>query len=99
MLDGIGGFTCYGTIDRAEVARQENLLPMGLSEGCRLKRDILKDQPITYNDIDVPPGRPVDRLRAEQNAYFASRCMCDPDKRIQSLKDESVENRDPKATY
>jgi len=31
VLDGIGGFTCYGTIDNAEVVRREQLLPMGLS--------------------------------------------------------------------
>jgi predicted homoserine dehydrogenase-like protein len=28
-LDGIGGFTCYGTIDNSDVTRRENLLPMG----------------------------------------------------------------------
>jgi predicted homoserine dehydrogenase-like protein len=38
VLDGIGGFTCYGTIDNSETVRKEDLLPMGLSEGCRLKR-------------------------------------------------------------
>src|SRR3989475_2472653 len=71
VLDGIGGFTCYGTIDNADVVRRENLLPMGLAEGCRLTRDVPRDQPITYSDVVVPPGRIVDRLRAEQGAHFA----------------------------
>ena len=71
VFDGIGGFTCYGTIDNAEVVRRENLLPMGLAEGCRLTRDVPRDQPITYSDVVVPPGRIVDRLRAEQGAHFA----------------------------
>lgn len=72
LLDGIGGFTCYGTIDNSEVVLRENLLPMGLSQSCRLKRDIAKDRPITYEDVDVPAGRLSDALRAEQTRYFAS---------------------------
>ncbi len=71
VLDGIGGFTCYGTIDNADVVRRENLLPMGLAEGCRLTRDVARDQPIRYDDVLVPRGRLADRLRAEQSAHFA----------------------------
>ena len=72
VLDGIGGFTCYGTIDNAEVTRRENLLPMGVSEGCRINRDIPKDQPVTYDDVEIPPGRLCDKLRAAQNAHFGA---------------------------
>jgi predicted homoserine dehydrogenase-like protein len=72
LLDGIGGFTCYGVIDNADLAQQEDLLPMALSENCRLKHDILKDQPITYNDVEIPPGRLCDQLRAEQVQHFAA---------------------------
>lgn len=71
MLDGIGGFMCYGVAENSEICLSENLLPMGLSEGCRLKRDIPKDQVITYEDIDLPDGRLCDKLRAEQTAHFA----------------------------
>jgi predicted homoserine dehydrogenase-like protein len=71
MLDGIGGFTCYGLLENSEVCQAENLLPMGLSQGCRLKRDIPRDQVITYDDVELPEGRLCDRLRAEQTAYFA----------------------------
>jgi predicted homoserine dehydrogenase-like protein len=72
VLDGIGGFTCYGTIDNSDVVKNQDLLPMGLSEGCKLKRDIAKDQAISYNDVEIPADRLIDRLRAEQNAYFTS---------------------------
>jgi predicted homoserine dehydrogenase-like protein len=71
-LDGIGGFTCYGMAENSEICLKENLLPMGLSEGCRLKRDINKDQAITYDDIELPPDRLCDRLRAQQNEHFYS---------------------------
>jgi predicted homoserine dehydrogenase-like protein len=70
ILDGIGYYMTYGQCENAEVAGRENLLPMGLAEGCRLKRDITKDEVLTYEDVELPPNRLCDRLRAEQNAYF-----------------------------
>jgi predicted homoserine dehydrogenase-like protein len=74
MLDGVGGFTCYGMIENAECGREENLLPMGLSEGCRLVRDVRKDTPIGCNDVERPEGRLCDRLRAEQDQFFHAAC-------------------------
>lgn len=70
-LDSIGGFTCYGVAENSEICQSENLLPMGLAEGCLIKRDIPKDKIITYDDVELPQGRICDKLRAEQNAYFA----------------------------
>ena len=70
VLDGMGGFTCYGLVDRYEVCRLENTLPIAVSLDCRLKRDIAKDRPITYDDVDLPPDRMVDRLRTEQAQRF-----------------------------
>jgi predicted homoserine dehydrogenase-like protein len=69
-LDGIGGFDTYGTCENAEVVRDEALLPMGLSEGCRLIRDVPKDSAIGRDDVELPPGRLADRLRAEQDERF-----------------------------
>ncbi len=71
LLDGIGGFTCYGMIDNAETSIGQNTLPMGLADGCRLLRDVPADQPITYADVQLPAGRLCDQLRSEQNAHFA----------------------------
>ena len=71
ILDGIGGFTCYGMIENSEICESENLLPMGLSEDCSLKRDIYKDQVITYEDVNIPESRLCVRLRQEQNSYFS----------------------------
>lgn len=71
VLDGIGGFTCYGMIENSEICQAENLLPMGLSLGCRLTRDVSIDQAITYADVELPGGRLSDKLRAEQTSYFA----------------------------
>jgi len=70
VLDGIGGFDTYGMIDNAEVCRKENLLLMGLSEGCRLRRDISKDRAITCADVELPNNRLIHKLRADQDAHF-----------------------------
>ncbi|NJD62432.1 MAG: NAD(P)-dependent oxidoreductase [Deltaproteobacteria bacterium] len=70
VLDGIGGYTCYGMIDNADVSRAERLLPMGLSEGCRLVRDIPMDRPVSYGDVELPAGRFCDTLREEQRKRF-----------------------------
>jgi len=72
VLDGIGHYMTYGLCENSEIVRDENLLPIGLAENCRLKKDIPKDQVLTYDDVELPPGRLIDKLRKEQNAYFAS---------------------------
>jgi predicted homoserine dehydrogenase-like protein len=69
-LDGIGGFTCYGMIENSNVCQEENLLLMGLSEGCRLNCDIPKDHVISNADVEIPEGRLIDKLRTDQNAHF-----------------------------
>lgn len=72
VIDGLGGYKTYGECENAEVVRAEDLLPIGLAIGCRLKRDIARDEVLTYADVDVPAGRLSDRLRVEQEAYFAA---------------------------
>ncbi|MEH2411311.1 NAD(P)H-dependent oxidoreductase [Nostoc sp.] len=71
-LDGIGYYMTYGQCENSDIVQQQNLLPIGLAEGCRLKRDISKDQVLTYEDVELPEGRLCDQLRTEQNTYFAS---------------------------
>jgi predicted homoserine dehydrogenase-like protein len=71
LLDGIGGFTAYALLENYETSRAQRLLPMGLAEGCKLLRNVAKDSAITYNDVQLPPDRLSDRLRREQDAYFA----------------------------
>lgn len=69
-LDGIGGYLSYGQCENADVSRGERLLPMGVTEGCVVKRPVGRDQVLTYDDVELPPGRLVDRLRVEQDARF-----------------------------
>ncbi len=52
-LDGIGE-TCYrGSIDTAQAAARERLLPLGIARGCVARRAIARDQVIGYDDVDV----------------------------------------------
>jgi predicted homoserine dehydrogenase-like protein len=53
------------------VAHAEGLLPMGLAEGCRLLRDVRRDEAIAEADVERPPGRLSDALRAEQLERFS----------------------------
>ena len=70
VLDGIGGYHAYGTAENADVAAREGLLPMGLSEGARLRRSVRRDEALTRADVELPERRLADRLRAEQDARF-----------------------------
>jgi predicted homoserine dehydrogenase-like protein len=71
ILDGIGGFTCYGTLENHSLVSSEGLLPMGLAEGGKVLRDISKDEALTFESVELPPGRLCDRLRMEQDEFFA----------------------------
>jgi predicted homoserine dehydrogenase-like protein len=70
VLDGIGYYMTYGQCENSGIVNAENLLPMGLAEGCHLRRDIPKDQVLTYDDVDLPKDRLCDKLRTKQNEYF-----------------------------
>ena len=69
-LDGIGGFCSYGLIDKATAARAISALPIGLSEGSVLRRDVAKDAVITFDDVDTPPAGLVEKLWHEQAARW-----------------------------
>jgi predicted homoserine dehydrogenase-like protein len=69
-LDGIGHYMTYGLTENYPLARQQNLLPIGVAEGCILRHDVPKDQVLTYDDVILPEGRLIDQLRREQEEYF-----------------------------
>jgi len=69
-LDALGGYLTYGEAESATVAAEERLLPIGVAEGCRVVRDLPRDHHLTYDDVELPPGRLADRLRAEQAELF-----------------------------
>lgn len=70
ILDGIGGYTAYTLIDNFETCLEQNLLPMGVADGCRLIRDVKADTPISYADVALPEGRLIDQLRHDMIDRF-----------------------------
>lgn len=70
-LDGLGCYTLYGQCENADTARAQRLLPFGVAEGCKVKRNIARDEVLTYDDVELPQGRLIDKLRAEQETLFS----------------------------
>lgn len=70
VLDGVGFYMTYGQCENSNIVQAERLLPIGLSEGAQLKRDIAKDEVISYDDVIMPPRRLCDQLRQEQDRTF-----------------------------
>jgi predicted homoserine dehydrogenase-like protein len=70
VLDGIGGFTVFGDIENSATARADDLLPIGLSDGARLRRDLPIDTPVRFADVELPADRISERLWREQVERF-----------------------------
>lgn len=71
LVEELGGYQVYGVADNMEAIRQERVVPIGLALGTRISRPVRKDSPLTFEDIDIPAGRTIDQLYAEQEEVFA----------------------------
>lgn len=69
-LDGYGGYLTYGVCENYNRAREENLLPIGLTEDVVLKRDVPQDQALSFEDIEYPKDRLIFQLYEEQQTLF-----------------------------
>lgn len=70
-LDGLGGFACYSQLDNYDAARDANALPIGISDGLELRRNVDKDHVVTYADVVIPDDRFCDQMRQCQHEMFA----------------------------
>jgi predicted homoserine dehydrogenase-like protein len=71
QLDGLGHYMTYGICEKYDISTRNNLLPVGIAEGCILKNNIAKDRVLTYDDVILPENRLCDQLRSEQNKIFS----------------------------
>lgn len=69
-LDGVGGFATYGLIENGLTAREIDALPIGLSEGKTLRRQVPKDQVIALSDVNYESDGLVASLWEEQRAHW-----------------------------
>jgi predicted homoserine dehydrogenase-like protein len=65
VLDGIGGFNQYGELEIA--AKASGLLPIGLAENVRLKRDVKKGDGIPESAVELDESSLLVRLWREQS--------------------------------
>ena len=70
VLDGIGEFSYRASIDTAEVARQANMLPVGLAKGAKLLCDVKKDEVITYDMVELDNNSVLLQLRRRQDKMY-----------------------------
>jgi predicted homoserine dehydrogenase-like protein len=76
-LEGIGGSSFYGLIDRYEVARAERLLPIGLANGAKVIRPVKLDQPLTLDDVLLSEPSVLLSLRRLQDRWFSGEIESD----------------------
>ncbi|MFD1415573.1 NAD(P)H-dependent oxidoreductase [Oceanobacillus jeddahense] len=70
-LDYIGGFTVYGHILKAEEAKEQNALPLGLvDKNVVLQKDVKKGEIITYDAVEQTEESTIWKLRSMQDREF-----------------------------
>lgn len=70
LLDGGGGYTLYGLAEKANVARNENLLPLGLAENIHVAKKVPSDGVLTYDDVELNEDSFLLKLRRIQDKTF-----------------------------
>jgi len=65
-LDGEGGFATWAKAVPATRSCGIGALPIGLAHNIRLKRDVPRDQIVTFDDVDLVDDRDVVAVRLEQ---------------------------------
>jgi predicted homoserine dehydrogenase-like protein len=67
-LDGFGGYTFHGVMERAEEARALKALPVGLAPSAEVVRPVEAGEIVTWDDVELDENSVVVRLRRQQDA-------------------------------
>src|SRR6266705_6487776 len=73
MLDGEGGFCVWGRQTPAERSLEQGLLPLGLAQHVRVKRDVALGAPLKWDDVAYDPNDSAVKVRREMEAAFGRR--------------------------
>jgi predicted homoserine dehydrogenase-like protein len=57
MLDGIGGYACYGLIENGSDQDQDPGLPICLAQGVTLTKPVGRDSRLRLGDVAYDPDR------------------------------------------
>jgi predicted homoserine dehydrogenase-like protein len=66
ILDGEGGFTSRGRLVTSRNSVNSNFLPLGLSDGAKIKKSIKKDEFIKIDDVEIDWNQEVLKAREYQ---------------------------------
>lgn len=72
IVDGIGGFDVFGKIYTAQEAKELNAVPIGLVAKARVKREVKRGTPLTYEDVDLDRNSFVVKLREMQDKVLGN---------------------------
>jgi predicted homoserine dehydrogenase-like protein len=70
MLDGEGGFCVWGRQTPAARSLALGLLPLGLAQKVKLKRDVAEGEMLRWDDVAYDPNDAAVRFRREMEAAF-----------------------------
>jgi len=70
ILDGIGGMTVRGVVEKADAAKSRNLLPLGLAEKVRVNQFIPKGTELTYDMLEKDGDTFIWKLRKLQDSLI-----------------------------
>jgi len=70
-IDYLGGYTVYGMIEKASVAKDENLVPLGLSIGGKITKPVKMGEAVPYDAIELDEEKLIVKLRREQDNMLA----------------------------
>jgi predicted homoserine dehydrogenase-like protein len=69
ILDGEGGYTVCGLAERAEIPREQKLIPIGLAQGAEVLEEIPDEGLITYDNVRLKPSLALDLKRQQDSQY------------------------------
>ena len=85
-MDGYGEYTCYGMIEKYEVAKEINAVPIGLIDRkTKVLKDIKKGEVITYDMVEIDKTTSLYHLRQLQDKVFAS---ANKDKEVKQVEEK-----------
>ena len=70
MLDGEGGFCVWGKQTPAAHSLNAGLLPLGLAQNVKLKRDVRSGDSLKWSDVDFDANDIAVKIRREMEAAF-----------------------------
>lgn len=70
VLDGEGGYTVFGKLLPASNSLRLGSLPLGLAHNLKLRRDVPKDQTLTWEDVFIDETQSAYLIRKEMESLF-----------------------------